>query len=224
MAYSFEEIATDSPYTRAIFRMRFECDGSFMTNADGSADLLLVQHHNETRLLVNGTRTKAARIFYKKDMEFVGIRLEVGTFLPKLPAAALLDSATELRAATAQSCWLHDTMLPLPDFETMDAFVERLTRYGLIARDETVEAALQEQPHPKTLRSVQRHFLKTTGMTQRYVGKVERALQAGTLLRQGVSIADTLYQVGYFDQAHMTRALKHLLGYTPAQLSSVFQP
>jgi methylphosphotriester-DNA--protein-cysteine methyltransferase len=38
------------------------------------------------------------------------------------------------------------------------------------------------------------------------------------LLQQGVSILDTVDQAGYFDQPHLTRALKHLMGQTPAQI------
>jgi AraC-like DNA-binding protein len=224
MSFSFEEIATDSPFMRTIFRMRCERDGSFMTIADSSPDVLVIKHHGKARLFINGTRTKAVPFHYQEGMELIGIRLEVGAFLPQLPPAAILDSTTGLPTATAQSFWLHDTMLSLPDFETMDVFVERLARHRLIARDEMVAATLQEQPHLKTLRSVQRHFLKTTGMTQTYIRKIERALHAATLLRQGVSIADTIYQVGYFDQAHMTRALKHLIGHTPAQLPPLHQP
>jgi AraC-like DNA-binding protein len=37
-------------------------------------------------------------------------------------------------------------------------------------------------------------------------------------LKQGVSILDTVYEAGYFDQAHLTRSLKHLIGQTPAQI------
>jgi hypothetical protein len=37
-------------------------------------------------------------------------------------------------------------------------------------------------------------------------------------LKQGVSILDTVYQAGYFDQAHLTRSLKYLIGQTPGQI------
>jgi AraC-like DNA-binding protein len=33
-----------------------------------------------------------------------------------------------------------------------------------------------------------------------------------------MSIPDTMYELGYFDQPHLTRALKHFVGFTPAQL------
>jgi AraC-like DNA-binding protein len=42
------------------------------------------------------------------------------------------------------------------------------------------------------------------------------------LLQQGVSILDTVYEVGYADQAHMTRSLKRLIGQTPTQIAREF--
>ena len=39
------------------------------------------------------------------------------------------------------------------------------------------------------------------------------------LLRQGVPILDTVHEAGYFDQPHLTRALKTLVGATPAEIS-----
>lgn len=38
------------------------------------------------------------------------------------------------------------------------------------------------------------------------------------LLRQGVSILNTVCQLGYFDQPHVTRSLRQWIGHTPAQI------
>jgi len=40
-----------------------------------------------------------------------------------------------------------------------------------------------------------------------------------TLLQQGASIPDTVYQAGYFDQPHLTRALKRFVGQTLTQIA-----
>jgi AraC-like DNA-binding protein len=44
------------------------------------------------------------------------------------------------------------------------------------------------------------------------------------LLQQGVSILDTVEQAGYFDQPHLTRSLKYLIGQTPAQILQKSRP
>jgi len=72
-----------------------------------------------------------------------------------------------------------------------------------------------------SLRSVQRRFLRATGLTHGLVVQIERAQRAMKLLQQGVSILDTVDQAGYADQPHLTRALKRLVGQTPAQILKV---
>jgi methylphosphotriester-DNA--protein-cysteine methyltransferase len=39
------------------------------------------------------------------------------------------------------------------------------------------------------------------------------------MLQQGASILDTVYSLGYFDQPHLTHALKRFMGQTPAQFA-----
>ena len=55
-------------------------------------------------------------------------------------------------------------------------------------------------------------------MTQATIRQIERARRATTLLLEGNSIADVTYALGYYDQAHLTRSLKHFAGQTPAQI------
>jgi methylphosphotriester-DNA--protein-cysteine methyltransferase len=69
-----------------------------------------------------------------------------------------------------------------------------------------------------SLRTGQRHFLQATGLTHRAVRQIERARHATNLLKQGVSILDTVHEAGYFDQAHLTRSLKHFVGETPREI------
>ena len=39
------------------------------------------------------------------------------------------------------------------------------------------------------------------------------------LCRDGASILDTVHEAGYFDQAHLTRSLRVLIGVTPAGIT-----
>ncbi|HEY7188109.1 MAG TPA: helix-turn-helix domain-containing protein [Vicinamibacterales bacterium] len=61
-------------------------------------------------------------------------------------------------------------------------------------------------------------------------GQERAGRRAARLLRAGVPIVDVVHGAGYFDQAHLTRAFKHLIGQTPAdvararrQLSSLYK-
>jgi methylphosphotriester-DNA--protein-cysteine methyltransferase len=53
-------------------------------------------------------------------------------------------------------------------------------------------------------------------MTHGQFRQIERARHATNLLRDGASILDTVHEAGYFDQAHLTRSLRVLIGETPA--------
>ena len=52
-----------------------------------------------------------------------------------------------------------------------------------------------------TRRSAQRHFLLATGMTHRTYRQIQRARYAAEQLSSGASIADSVHQAGYYDQA-----------------------
>ena len=140
--------------------------------------------------------------------------------MPKLLPASLSDHKdVNLPAASSRSFWLNGFAWHYPDFEDVEGFVQQLARVGVISRDATVDRVLQNQPQTLSLRSVQRHFLRATGMTYAAFRQIERARYATVLLKEGVSIPDAIYIAGYFDQAHLTRSLTRLIGQTPQEIT-----
>jgi methylphosphotriester-DNA--protein-cysteine methyltransferase len=139
--------------------------------------------------------------------------------MPLLPAGDLRDRRdVTLPEASSRSFWLNGSAWEYPDFENAETFVKRLVHDGLIAVDPSVEAALCGQPQAPSIRTAQRHFLQATGIPHSMIRQIERARHATNLLKQGVSTLDTVCEAGYFDQPHLTRSLKHLIGQTPAQI------
>jgi len=67
---------------------------------------------------------------------------------------------------------------------------------------------------------VRRRILRATGLTLSDIHQIERARHAATLIQQGKSILDTVYEADYFDQAHLTRSLRQFVGKTPAQFAT----
>ena len=96
--------------------------------------------------------------------------------------------------------------------------MDRLVREDLLVSDDIVLAG---RPPEMSLRTVRRRFLFATRLTCKAIEQIERAKQAVDLLEQGVSLLEAAYLVGYADQSHMTRALKHLIGSTPAHIARV---
>jgi len=218
MAVIYQERLSDSPFVQTIWQTQATRDGCNIVVADSSWDMLIFRREGKLQLSVWGAMTQAQSIPHDGGSECLGIRFKLGTVMPHLQTNDLLDAGIALPDASKQSFWLQGSAWQFPTYENVETFIERLVREGLLMRDPVVDAALQGQIEAVSLRSLQRHFVQTTGLTYKAIQQIERAQQAVTLLGQGLSILDTSYQLGYFDQAHMTNALKRFTGQTPAQI------
>jgi hypothetical protein len=220
MALVLDTRASDSPFVQEIWRARSERAGAFVSMAASHWELVVTRHEGATTTLtVRGPETVATPLAYPEGGEWCGIRFRLGTLIPLLPASALVDRAVTLPAAGSRTFWLHGAAWPFPDYEQADAFVDRLVRDGLLVRDPVVAAAVQGHPPGVSVRSVQRRFRQATGLTQGTVRQIDRARHAMALLQRGVPILDVVHEAGYYDQPHLTRALKRWLGQTPAQIA-----
>jgi hypothetical protein len=170
-------------------------------------------------LTLRGPETKATVAQCPADGEWLGVRFTLGTFVPHLMPGDLSDRRdVTLPGATAHSFWLQGSAWDYPTFSNAETFVTRLARQGLIVRHSIVDRMLDRDPHTLSLRTAQRRFLQATGLTHRAVRQIERARYAANLLKQGVSILDTVHEAGFFDQAHLTRSVKYLVGQTPGAI------
>ena len=219
MTFLIEDRPSDSSFVKTIWRAQSEDAGSFISIAATHWEMVVTKYRGKTSFTVRGPETKATPLHYQWiGAEWLGIRFKLGTLMPHLPASHLVDGAVNLPDAGSRSFWLHRSAWQFPEFENADTFVDRLVREGLLVREPFVQAALQDQLKDLSLRTAQRHFLRTTGLTHSAVRQIERARYATTLLQQGLSIPDVVYEAGYFDQPHLTRSLKHYMGQTPAQI------
>ncbi len=184
------------------------------------------KQNDKINLTMRGPETKATRVNCPPETEFFSIVFKLVTFMPIRPATTLVDADATFPFANSKSVWLHSRAWEVPTFENADTFVERLVHDGLVAREPIVESALQSQLQPQSisLRSVQRRFTQVTGLTRGAIAQIERARYATVLLKQGVSILDTVEQAGYSDQPHLTRSLKLYTGQTPAQIALKAEP
>ena len=57
------------------------------------------------------------------------------------------------------------------------------------------------------------------GLTAERLEQIRRACRAIELLAQGRRVVDVALELGYSDQAHMTRALKAIMGRTPGEIA-----
>lgn len=221
MSVIYEDRSPDSPFLATIWRTQVLSDGCDIVSADMCWDMLIVTQENKLKVSVWGPMSKSARIPHTKGQEWIGIRFKPGTFIPRLSASNIVNQGIELPQATGKSFWLDSSTWECPTYENVETFVNRLVRGDLLFRDPVVEAALQNCPQANSSRTIQRRFLRVTGLTQRTVRAIERAQQAASLLRSGKTILDTVHEAGYADQQTMTKSLKRLMGLTPAQIRSI---
>lgn len=215
----FEDRPSDCSLVERIWRSHSTRAGTFLSVAASHCGMVITRHRGNVRVTLRGPETKATLADCPAEGEWLGILFTVGTFLRDHPAATLRDRQDlDLPAATCRKFWLSGTAWEYPNFENAESFVIGLMRAGVIARDPAVSAALNSEPQGMSPRSVQRHYLQSTGMTQSAYRQIERARLAANLLQQGTSIEDAIAAAGYFDQAHLTRSLRRLIGTTPARL------
>lgn len=224
MSIIYEERLSDSPYVETIMRGWTVSDGSTIRPAESHWHMVFVRHNDRVRPLVVGPWTTAGVASWAEGAEILWIKFKLGTFMPHLPTRNLLDRETVLPEAASQSFWLNGSAWQFPDYGNVETFIDRLVRDDVLVRDPVVKAALQDQLPEMSLRTVRHRFLRATGLSQSHIRQFERAQRAEALLRQGVSILDTVYEAGYFDQPHLTRSLKQWIGHTPGQIIQLSQP
>ena len=218
MSLILEGRLSDSPYVEMIWRGQAGKDCYPICPADSRWNMHMLRENGKTRVAVEGAMTKAIPLSHSEGAEWLTIKFKVGVFVPHLSTSNMLNGRVVLPEAARKSYWLYSSTWQFPDYDDVEIFVARLIKQGLLARDPVVEAALLDQPQPLSVRSMRRHFLRATGLTRSYIRQIERAQHAVSRLEKGDSILDVAYEAGYSDQSHMTRALKHLMGRTPAQI------
>ena len=220
-----ENRPSDSPFVERVWRCHSEGAAPFLSIAASRCELVVSKLEGKVTMTVRGPETRATpQGDCPGDGEWLGILLKLGTFLPHLPTRTLVDTGVDLPAVSKKSFWLNGSVWQIPDYDNADTFVDWLVRQGLLARDPVVDAALQGHVEDRSTSTIQRRFLRATGLTQGAVRQIERARYATQLLQQGVSILDTVLEAGYFDQPHLTRSLKCLIGQTPAQIRENSRP
>jgi AraC-like DNA-binding protein len=215
----FEDRDSDHPFVEKVWRCHSERTDSFLSVAANSFEMAITRLAGQTFLTLRGPETTATVVDCPGQGQWVGIRFKPGAFMPRFLPGTLRDhNDVTLPAATGRSFWLNGSALDYPNFDNADTFVKRLARSGLLSLDPIVEDTLLRRPHELSLRSTQRHFLRSTGVAYATFRQIERARHATSLLREGVPILDVVSRLGYFDQSHLTRSLTRFIGETPTQI------
>lgn len=217
MSFAYEERTSYSPLVSAAWRSSDSADGTYLAAADGSWDMIFTQRDQKTTVLLSGPSSKATPVRYQAGNRNIGIRFCPGVIVEGLPAAIMRDKTIPVNPS-GQRFWLGHKSWEMPSFESIDDFVQKLSVHGVIKHDPIVNSVLEGGSPDLTQRSIQRRFLHATGLAPSYHRQIERANKAVALLQSGKSIMQVVHELGYADQAHMTRIVKQVSGCTPGQV------
>jgi AraC-like DNA-binding protein len=213
------ERPSDSPFIERIWAYSSDEPLHFLSMAGIHSELVVTRQKSRTRFTIRGPETHATPAAGPGEASYIGIQFKPGVFMPAFPPGTISDRRDiDLPTPSASAFWLDGTAWELPTFDNADEFVARLARAGTLAYEPLVGQVMQSKPFDLSLRTVQRRFVQATGLSYAAVYQIVRARYAARLLRDGEPILDTVEAAGYFDQPHLTRALKYRIGLTPAQI------
>lgn len=209
------------PWIDVVWQTVCLTDGIYRATPDGSWDLILSCSPDGTpTVFLTGQATEPVDVPYSAGEYSVVISFAAHVFLA---AETEVRTGATIRFLEVQdgSFLLDGVQLPLPSFSGAEDLVDKMVAAGLLKSDDVVAKAFSERPKAASKRSVQQHFRKTTGITQKDFQLIRRAQEAVRHLKAGQSAADVAAQLGYTDQSHMIKSIKKIMGHLPSNLGPV---
>jgi hypothetical protein len=209
----------DSPHAVEVTSTVFTEAGETLLPPDGCWDFAFLKRDGSLTVLRTGLTTRPVVYVHEPGDETLTIRFRASSFMSLLPGQMMRDEGVVLERFGGRDFWLGTDVREIPTIENADVFVERLARDGMVESNDVVVSLVEGHPRAMSERTLQRHFLRTTGLTYKSFTMIERAQKAVSLLRMGNSAADVAFALGYSDQPHLINSLRGIMGQTPAEIA-----
>ena len=208
----------ESQLVESISSIRFSGAGAVPMRPDGCWDIAIIQRGEQRLVLRTGLTTRPVSFDYADGDELLVISFKPHSFMPLMPGEVMRDEGVMLEPFGPGGFWIGTDVREIPTFENADVFVDRLVRDGIIGSNELVASVVEGHPKAMSERTMQRHFLRTTGLTYKHFTLVQRAQKAVAMLQMGRPAVDVALALGFSDQAHMINSLKAIMGQTPKEI------
>ena len=219
MVMCIDQRPADIALVDSIWQASSKDRGEFISSAAIYWELVVTGHGDTAPVVtLRGPATRTTPLAYGSGGRWWGIRFRIGARFPHIPGGDLVDQAISLPVTSDRTFGLLGRDIHLPNYDNAEATARGLIDAGLLVTDPLVDAAWNGSSRAVSQRSLQRRFQHATGLSQRTARQITRARTALRLLQQGTSIADAVFELGYCDQAHLTRSLRRWTGMTPAQV------
>lgn len=213
--------SSSHPWIDTVWQTVCLSDGIYKATPDGSWDLILsVAPDGQASVFLSGQATEPVDVPYLEGQHSVVISFAAHVYLKHDKEAR---TGANIRFLTVQGdvFFLDGVELPLPTFLNAEQLVDKMTENNLLQSDDVVAKAFTSKPKAASKRSVQQHFKKITGITQKDFQLIRRAQDAVRRLKAGESAADVAADLGYTDQPHMIKSIKKIMGHLPSNLELV---
>lgn len=207
-----------SPLVRSVTRTVFSGDGSLPMRPDGLWDIAFLRSKRGLQVLRTGLTTRPVDFDYADGDEVLSIGFSAASFMPVMPGEDMRDKGVLLEMNGPCRFRVGADIFEAPRLDNVEDFLARLLKREVVEENALVASIVAGRPNAATERTMQRHFLRTTGMTIKAFSQIERAKQAVALLEEGTAAADVAYSLGYSDQPHLIRSLKGIMGRTPREI------
>jgi len=201
------------------------CNASTVTArtvlADPCISMIFIKGKDSAEVILRGPETKPRSEVLLPGHIWTAIRLQPGVQLRNFPVEQIADS---FRTVSADSeGWFHfeGQQLQFPGFHNAEQLIIQMQKRGLI-----IGKAIDGTEGPKegiSSKSYSRLVKRTTGLSPHKLKQLQRIHEALQLLQQGAPATKVAAELGFVDQAHLTRAAKQFLGHTPRELLRVPQ-
>jgi hypothetical protein len=218
--YAMQERRSDvHPLVRSVSRTVFSGSGSLQFLPDQCWDISFIRTRHGSIVLRTGLTTRPVVYDFEPGDENFSIAFEPYAFMPLMPGDRMRDEGVVLISAGPDRFMLDTESFEIPRLDNVEDFVARLLKREAVTSNPLVASITEGAPLAATERTVQRHFLRTTGLTLKTYNQIARARQALVMLQAGTAPAQVAAALGYADQPHLTRSLRAYMGTTPGQIA-----
>jgi hypothetical protein len=207
-----------SPFVRSIVRTVFSGSGVVPMQPDGMWDFVFLRSRRGLQVLRTGLTTRTVEFAYADGDEILSIGFTASSFMPLMPGDLMRDKGVLLERIGSDRFRVGSDIFEVPRLDNAEDFVTCLAKRETIQPNALVASIVSGRPNAATERTMQRHFLRVTGLTMKAFDQIARAREAATLLKAGEPAATVAYALGYADQPHLIRSLRAIMGQTPRQI------
>jgi hypothetical protein len=218
MSFTYEEKRSSSPYVEVVWHTEDETDGEYIASADACWDMIFIRNkEGKSKVWLCGPCFKTTLVPYSSGNKNFGIQFKPGVIFTDISVADMLNVTKALPMPAEDTFVMQGITWKLPTYESVDEFLAEMAENGLLSIDPVVRDVLENKDVKLSVRSIQRHFATTIGMSPRRVKQIMSARKAVELILQGIPLTEVSFELGYADLPHMIRMLKRFTGFTPME-------